>query len=242
MGSTGVGVADDGGAWFQNPAGLGAMNIKCEPDQLWAADVIGGYASAAGEDGGGLTVSAWQPQYRSGIGGGYGDLNDIGRAYGIGGGTNIKESPFSVGLSVTRIDPFGPGAFTFLNLGLMYRFEQPNKNPIRLGALIRDLTDDSDNGPFVDLGIGWPVTNNLLFAADVRDVTDEVDTQVNAGVEVTFGTTRDWVARAGLNDTPTDTNLCLGLGFQFTPEWRVDAAWVNADPDNTWMIAGGYSY
>ena len=29
MGGAAIGVADDAGAWFQNPAGLGALNVAC---------------------------------------------------------------------------------------------------------------------------------------------------------------------------------------------------------------------
>lgn len=242
MGSTGVGLADDGAAWFQNPAGLAALDITCVPDQRWGADVIAGATRVDEHNGGGVTVSAWQPTSRVGVGAGYGDVDDTGRTFGLGVGTNYQDSDFSVGLSYTRIDPFGPKVFDELNLGFMFRFEQPCKDPIRIGLLVRDLNNDTCQGPFVDFGFSWPATNALLLAADVRDLTDEIDLEVNGGLEYTFGCANEWTARAGLHDTVTDTNLCLGAGYRWTKDWRIDAAWEDRSSENTWVVSAGFTY
>lgn len=242
MGSTGVGVADDAAAWFQNPAGLGALNIKCTPNQRLAVDMMAGAIRMSEENGGGITASGWNPATHVGVGAGYGDINDTGRDYGVGVGASYKDSPFSYGLSYDRVHPFGDGWFDILNVGFMYRFEQPGKDPLRVGLLLRDVTNDTDNGPFVDLGIAWPVTNGLLFAADFRDLTTQIDFEVNGGLEYKFGANHGWVARAGLHDTLTDTNLCAGLGFRFNPDWRIDTAWEDNSSENTWLISGAYTY
>ena len=242
MGSTAVGVADDGAAWFQNPAGLAALHVKCTEGQPWAADAIAGWGEFEDDNAGGITASGWDAARGFGVGAGYGDINNLGRAYGLGVGASINQTPLSVGLSYVRNHRFGDNDFNFLNVGLMYRFEQPCKDPLRLGVLVRDVFNDSDEGPFVDLGIAWPVTQNLLFAADVVDLTDQIDLETNVGLEYKFGLTQGLVLRAGLQDTPTDTNLCLGAGWKLNQDWRIDAAWVNADPDNTIAVAAAYSY
>lgn len=245
MGNTGVGVADDAAAWFQNPAGLGALRMKCEKEgQLWGVDAEGSYAKLNGQSAGGFNVSAWQPTHLVGVGFGYGDIDEVGRAIGVGFGMNYGQTPFSYGLNYVRLAPAAGAlpARNTINLGLMYRFEQPDNDPLRLGLRVRDLGDSGDNGMLFDLGVAWPVTSELLFAADVLDIGDKVDTEVNAGAEYWFGPKRNWTARVGVNDTATDTNATFGLGYVFSKDLRIDGAWIDTNPDTTWSIAGTYSY
>jgi hypothetical protein len=243
MGSTGIGVADDAAAWFQNPAGLAALRPQCETeDELWAAEVTAGYGKVLGENAGVINVSGWQPANLIGAGFGYGDVEDTGRAWGIGFGMNYRQSPFSFGLNFLRDDPAVGDPETSLNLGLMYRFEQPDKDPLRLGLYVRDLTDVYDNGLMWDLGLAWPATNELLIAVDVRDITNEIDTEVNAGAEYWFGPDRDWALRAGVNDNLVGTDFTFGMGYVFSKDVRIDASVVDSDPDTTWNIAATYVY
>lgn len=243
MGSTGIGVADDAAAWFQNPAGLAALRPQCETeDELWAAEITGGFGKNLGQNAGVLTVSGWQPARLVGLGFGYGDVEDTGRAWGIGFGMNYSDTPFSFGLNFVRDDPVVGDPETSLNVGLMYRFAQPDKDPLRLGLYLRDVTDVYDNGLIFDLGVAWPATNELLLAVDFRDIFNEVDTQINAGAEYWFGSDRDWAARVGVNDSATDTNLTFGLGYVFSRDIRVDASVVDSDPNTTWNIAATYVY
>lgn len=244
MGGAGIGVADDAAAWYQNPAGLGALNIACPVEgKEWAADAVGAFMDAGDVDGFILTGSGWKPGDLWGLGAGYADVEDAGSAFGIGYGANWKNSAFSWGANVVFEDPDAGDSDTFFNVGLMYRFMQPEKAPIRLGLLIEDITDESDNGPFFNLGIAWPAAPQWLVAVDVVDVTDETDDgpYFSGGVEYSFVGT-GWKARAGFADTGDDHDLTLGAGYAFGNQWRVDAAWQNADADDIWSIGAGFTW
>jgi len=244
MGGAAIGVADDAGAWFQNPAGLGALNVACPTEgKEWAADAVAAYADAGDADAWLLTGSAWKPADRWGIGAGYVDGDEYGKSYGIGYGANWKTSPLSWGANLVVEDPDDAGSDTYFNLGFMYRFAVPEKAPIRLGLLIEDVTDQSDNGPYFDLGVAWPVAPQWLVAADITDITDETDDgpYFSGGVEYSFVGT-GWKARAGFADTGDGHDLTLGAGYAFGNQWRVDAAWQNADEDDIWSVGAGYTW
>lgn len=239
MGGAVTGMADDGSAWFQNAAGLGALNLQPQEGKLWANDAIAGYADFGSDDAWGLTWSGWQPAKALGVGAGYANT-DWADILGAGVGIGIKNLPLSVGLSVYNQDPSSGSDTTYLDLGLMYQFAQPEKAPIRLGLVARDLTDE-DQTTF-DIGVAWPAAPNWLVAVDVKDLTDEYDTLFCGGVEYTFGQTAEWAARAGLTDDGSDNNLTLGVGYKFKNNWRVDAAWVDGDVDDTWGVSAGIGF
>lgn len=239
MGGAVTGMADDGSAWFQNAAGLGALNLQPQEGKLWANDAIAGYADFGSDDAWGLTWSGWQPAKALGVGAGYAST-DWADTFGAGVGIGIKNLPLSVGLSVYNQDPSSGSDTTYLDLGLMYQFAQPEKAPIRLGLVARDLTDEDQT--IFDIGVAWPAAPNWLVAVDVKDLTDEYDTLFCGGVEYTFGQTAEWAARAGLTDDGSDHNLTLGVGYKFKNNWRVDAAWVDGDVDDTWGVSAGIGF
>ncbi|MEN6642061.1 MAG: hypothetical protein ABFE08_06410 [Armatimonadia bacterium] len=245
MGGAAIGVADDAGAWLQNPAGLAALNVACpSEDKLWAADAVLSFADAGDVDGWALTGSAWKPSSAYGFGAGLLNIDDLGDLVGAGYGAAWKNTPFSWGVNVVNVslddDSFDD---TIFNLGLMYRFAVPEKAPIRFGLLVEDITDQSDLGPFFSLGMAWPVTPQWLVAADVTDVTGETDDGpfFSGGVEYSFVGT-GWKARAGFADTGDGHDLTLGAGYAFGNQWRVDAAWQNADNDDILSIGAGYTF
>jgi hypothetical protein len=236
MGNTSTAIADDGGAWFQNPAGLGSLNVACQPDKTWANDIIG-FGGDSFDSFFGATWSGFQPAKRQGFGAGYIDGGNV-KIFGGGFGMDIKNSPFSVGAAVEWFDPDGGDSDTIVNLGGMYRFERADADPVRVGLVISDLFDQSDNGPFFDLGIAWPVNDQLLLAGDIVDLTDEIDAQINFGAEYLFGTEREWALRAGA----VDGDLTLGGGYAFRNNWRIDAAWADTDIDSTWTVGAGLNF
>lgn len=266
MGGASVGVADDAAAWIQNPAGLGALSMACpDEEKEWANDAILSYSDAGAGDGVGLTWSGWKPAKAYGFGAGYGTA-DAGAsgfglsagmdvdAFGIGYGRQIKDGPLSIGLNVLRVEAdvwitdgessiSASAKETLFNLGFLYKFEQPEKAPIRLGLLVSDVTDESNMGPQFSLGVAWPVAPQWLVAVDVLDVTDESDDgpYFSGGVEYSLAET-PWKFRAGLADTGDGHDLTLGAGYNFGNKWRVDAAWQNADYDDVWSIGAGFSF
>lgn len=239
MGGTAVGVADDGLAWQQNPAGLGALNVPCAEGKPWGHDVIGAFLNVDDTDIWGITWSGWKPEQRLGVGAGYLNLDGDVNVFGAGVGLAIKESPFSVGANFIVVDPDGGSSSTLLDAGVMYRILRENKAPVRLGLTVTDITDEI-GGAFWNIGGSGNITDKLLLAVDILDLTDEVDTMVNAGVEYTAGRQNEWRLRAGLVDTGDDHELTLGAGYaKPDSRWRFDFGWANTDPDNLWTIGAG---
>lgn len=255
MGNVGVAVADDGAAWWQNPAGLASLNIPCMEGKDWANDAIGTWSDLDEITGLGLTWSGYQPSKRMGFGAGVSDIEDIGTFYGAGFGMAIGTSPFSAGISVERasFDTFGSSETcedgrdeTLFNLGLMYSLPLSECAPLRLGLVVEDITNQSDLGPFYNFGVAWYATPALLLAADVVDITDETDDGpfFNFGAEYAFGTDMAWKARAGIADTLLSdcSNLTLGVGYKFVNNWRLDASWQDLGDSDAISVSAGYSF
>lgn len=239
MGTAGIGVADDGAAWFQNPAGLANLNVQCQDGKLWANDVIG-FVGDSDDTLWGVNWSGWQPAKGMGFGAGYTSLaGGDEKTYGVGFGMNITKTPLSAGVSLMHISD--GGSDTFGNIGLLYRFVQPGKAPIRLGLTVLDVTDQI-GGPVWNLGVAWPATPDLLVAVDWNDVSDKYNSAFNAGAEYAFGTNKEWRARAGIFDTGDSHKLTLGAGYALPKNWRVDAAWADTEGHSTWSIGAGYSF
>lgn len=240
MGGAAIGVADDGAAWFQNPAGLAALNVPCKEGSEYANDAILAYANANDESAWLLTWSGWKPSDRMGWGAGYATADDVGSSFGAGFGAGLKSIPLSAGINIMSVNPEGPdNDETVLNLGLMYGVDLgEEKAPLRLGLTVDDITTQFSDDAIWSAGLGWQATKDLLVAADVVDITEELgDVGFNGGVEYCFGNQREWRARAGLIDLG-DEELTLGAGWQHN-NWRADFAWINSDPDNTWTVGIG---
>jgi len=251
MGGAGIGVADDAAAWYQNPAGLAALKVPVLEGKKIGIDAVGTYADYDEADAWAIDVSGWDPAKRIGAGVGYSDIEEASSMFGFGVGVAIKNTALTVGANVMFVDNDLMGSSpasttdddpTWLNLGFLYKFEQPEKAPIRAGLVIADLADESDNGPFLDLGIAWPATDKLLVAVDVTDITDEVDVEINGGVEYIMGKNNEIALRAGLMDNGDDHDLTLGAGYSFPNGFRVDAAYLNADWDETWSVSVGKNF
>lgn len=239
MGGTGVGVANDGVAWGQNPAGLGALDLKAPEGKTWGNDAIGAYADSGSSDAWSASWSGWQPAEAQGFGAGYAD-NDYSKMFGAGFGMALKNSPLSFGVNVYSVDPDMGSSKTYFDLGAMYQFVQPEKAPIRVGLVARDIADEVQTT--FDLGVAWPAAPDWLVAVDILDVTDEFNTAFNAGLEYKFGDLMEWTARIGEVDNGTDNNLTLGAGYAFANNWRVDAGWVDTDGDSTWSVGAGFGF
>jgi len=240
MGGAGIGVADDAAAWYQNPAGLAALNVPCPDGAEYATQAVFSYSNTDDADSYEISVSGWNPGQRFGYGAGYVNAGGIFHGSGVGFGAGFKNMPLSVGFNVVNDRPDGDA--TVLNAGVMYRIAQgEGKEPIRFGLAIDDLTDRSGVGPTYHVGIGWKPVNNLLIAVDATDLTDEWDEGVgiSGGVEYCFNdSARKWFGRAGMMDSGDDHLLTLGVGYQ-AKGWHVDFAWVDTDPNSTWTIGLG---
>lgn len=238
MGNAATAVADDGGAWFQNPAGLGSLNVACQENKKWANDIIG-FGGDSSDSFFGGTWSGFMPEKAQGFGAGYVD-DSFTKMWGAGFGMDWGKTPFSVGINFLQNDPDDDcvDSSTFVDLGFMYKFARADADPVRVGLVVQDLFDDSDNGPFFNFGIAWPVNDQLLLAADIVDLSDQIDSRFNVGAEYLFGTQHEWAARAGA----VDGDLTLGAGYAFANNWRIDAAWADTDVDSTWTVGAGLNF
>jgi hypothetical protein len=277
MGLVGIGVADDSSAWFQNPAGLAALSLSPQEGKLWAHDLSASYISFGGIkstpfdsfEAFRASWSGFKPDSKVGVGAGYMNIDDAGVGIGAGIGVGIGDTGLSVGLNVINVDPFFVGLpnETLLNAGLMYRIDQgAGKAPIRIGLTYNNVTDESYGGflpipSCLNLGIAWPISNDLLLALDVQDLTEAIKDDYgpgapgmhfNGGVEFRFGAAREWAVRAGAMDidvSAIDTFFTAGLGYEFG-RYRVEGAWVSPveltgapfDFNSTWTIGAGMKF
>jgi len=252
MGGAGIGVADDAAAWFQNPAGLAALNLQCKEGNEYANDALVGFADQDESNAWLISWSGWKPSDNIGFGAGYGDMEDVASAFGAGFGAGIKNIPLSLGINVMSVNVDGSGddpAYddgdddqTILNFGAMYRFDQgEGKAPVRLGVTADDITEEFDRGVIWNAGIAWPATPELLIALDVNDLSEEIgDATFNGGAEYAFGLNKEWRGRAGLMDDGDETNFTVGFGYA-AKNWRADFAWIDTDPESTWAVGVGIS-
>lgn len=246
MGSTGIGVANDNAAWFQNPAGLGAFGIAAKEGNSWANDINGTFATNS-EDVWGFTWSGAKSAANWGVGAGYLDY-DGGSVFGAGAGMQWKDTPLSLGLNVVRFDEdeeilgtsFGEGSATLVNLGLMYRFEQEDKAPIRVGVVALDVADEW-GGPVWGAGVLWPATAELGIAVDVIDIFDRMGdgALINAGAEYAFRD--DITGRIGVVDEDGSHALTLGAGYKWG-DYRLDAAWQDLTGDSLWAFSASKAW
>lgn len=255
MGTTGVGIADDAAAWFQNPAGLGLMKSTNSLIPL-ASDLVGTwYGMDFGDglkDNWSVTWSGAMTGRGMGLGAGYADEYG-GKEFGAGFGMALKPGWLSWGISALRNDPdsvmtttatgiTGADASTEVNLGLMGQIPQLQSDPIRIGLTISDIFDDSDMGRNLNVGAYWPPIKSLGVAVDLVDITDEQDLGVrfNAGVEYKIGLLGQWTVRAGMMDDGDNRDFTAGVGFQVI-KWRVDAAY-SAAADGLYALSAGWVF
>lgn len=255
MGGAAIGVADDGAAWFQNPAGLAALNIPCPEDAEYASDAMFSYFNTDGDNAYDLTWSGWKPSESFGAGAGLFNPAGRGHSFGVGFGAGFKNMPLSFGFNVISVnegivgtgpDPYPEqyacdDTFTVLNAGAMYRFGS-DACPLRVGVTAGDVTNEFFGNTIWSAGFSWVPVSRLLVAVDAVDLTDELDegVMVSGGVEYGFsaGNGRTIYARAGVLDDGDDSNLTLGLGYRYG-EWHADFAWIDSDFESTWSAGLG---
>lgn len=248
MGGAVVGVADDAAAWIYNPAGLPNIKLTAEPGGSWDGLATGSWGTDRGtkNDVVSLTASMKRtPDSNWGVGVGYLDSEKAFSTLGIGYGYQFKNSPLSVGASLYRVDPdfVGSKAETAFDLGFMYSFRVENREPVKVGLVVRDLTQDIYAKRTFDAGASWKVNSQWLVALDITDLTDESNLGpfISGGAEYTFGTNMEWQARAGFADDGVDHNLTLGAGYDFG-KWTLDAAFVNIKGGDFWTVGGSIGF
>lgn len=283
MGMTGTAVADDSGAWYQNPAGLVDLSVMAPEGKDWAHDAQASYISIGGIESSPfesfdtvrLNWSTCNREDRVGVGAGYTHI-DLPSAFGVavvgaGAGIGIGNTGFSLGADVVNINPSAPFSIpdeTLLGLGAMYRINQSGKRPIRIGLTYTNVTEENYAGGFpipstLNVGVNWPITDNITVAADILDILEDVQDTFgsgapglhwNVGGEFAFGSNRQFAVRGGLFDldiSGVDMFWTLGAGFRFG-RFRVDGAWVSPIEgsllppglsfNSTWSVGAGMEF
>ncbi|MEN6644535.1 MAG: hypothetical protein ABFE08_19030 [Armatimonadia bacterium] len=241
MGNAVIGVADDAGAWSQNPAGLGALHVATKDGNSWGHDIVVGFGEInPGNDDLAINWSGWNPTTTIGLGAGYNGLGHT-ETFGAGFGMSYNKTMFSWGVDVMRIKN-DSHSDTALDLGAMYRFIRPGKPSTRLGLKISDIGDSTDAGPQVGLGVSWTAAENLMVAVDVADISGKSahGPFINAGAEYRLGKTNEWSARGGLFDAGDGHKLTLGVGLVL-PKVRLDLGYMNTD-SSSWMVGAGFDF
>lgn len=242
MGNTGIGIADDAAAWYQNPAGLGALNWEPRPGHHWTHQGLGMWnRSDNDENAFAGTWSAYLPGMQLGKGAGWGWLGGAGRGGGFGLGKGLGDSGFSIGANAMYCDPYHEDAESdwTVNAGLMFHAD-PMGRPLRIGMLFSDLNNQTDNGPYWNLGASYRLNERWLLATDVLDVTDRTEEgpYLNFGAEYNLGGLRDWKLRGGLTDTWDGHKVSLGAGVKLG-ENRLDLGWQDAPGGSLWGFSVG---
>lgn len=242
MGNAVIAVADDGGAWAQNPAGLGALHVRTQDGKTFGNDLILGLGkiNPGNDTGVGINWSGWNPSSKMGFGAGYNNLGDT-TMFGAGFGMTYRDSMFSWGADLMRLETdFGND--TVLDLGAMYRFARSEKASTRVGLKIFDATNATDAGPQLGLGVAWAASDDLLVAADMVDVTSESASGpfLNAGMEYKLGQEKQWRVRGGLFDDGDGHKLTLGAGL-ILAKVRFDLGYMDTN-NSTWMAGAGFDF
>ena len=91
MGSAVIGVADDAGAWAQNPAGLGALHVRTQDGKAFGNDVVIalGKVRPGNDTALGINWSGWNPLTTVGFGAGLNRMGDT-KTFGAGVGMGYR--------------------------------------------------------------------------------------------------------------------------------------------------------
>jgi len=247
MGGVGIGIADDGAAMFQNPAGLSSLSVVPQEGKEWGTDAIGNYMKVSSDFASddptlfNLSAATFKPAEGYGFGAGY--LTYDAESYDVkmyGAGAARRFGGINLGASITRSeisDPLTEG-INLINIGGLYRAPGAKWS---LGLVARDVTNQTDRGPWYDAGIAIKLGRNLLIAADALDVTTEIyeDSLISFGAEYAFAP--QWKARLGSFDTGDGSDITGGLGFAWN-NWRIDAAYIDDDGGSIWNVGVGTSF
>ncbi len=240
MGGVGVAVADDGAAWHQNPAGLGALNLSPLEGKKLANDVIGSY-NDTGDSSFGFTWSGWDPAKKAGFGAGYFEAEDSVRNEGI------WENPEDFIDFTSKLQTFGVGYGQALS-----------NSPLSVGVSVlraKNTLDDAYNGP------GDTIMREEVYSANgtifnvglLYQVAQRDKAPIRLGLTVNDLTSETVVPLLRANDNSESNEIVpkeigpfvnFGVAWQATPEWLVaaDVTDLTDETDNGPFFSAGAEY
>lgn len=221
LGGASIAVANDSSAVGTNPANLGQLDIGLDDGMTgmrpWSFEASGIFELCGDTDLWGVTFAGTPVNSDWGVGAAYGDTTwDDGWAVGFG--KSVSPGNWSWGLSAVDA-----GNETIYNGGLL--FDLPDGMDLKAGAVVRDLTDETDAGPYFDLGAKLRLQNTAMVALDIYDVTKELNTSFGAGIEYDLPNKPGWAVRGGVREYGL---FSAGAGYS-ADAWRADLAWVEMD-------------
>jgi hypothetical protein len=246
MGGTSVALQNGGSQWSANPAGLGqdlglgipVTNSKC---WLWQGDnqddvIVAGGKDAVDNAFYGLTYSGLSQKQGWGFGAGYGHGDNEGDGYGAGLGVRLGKSGFSFGANWQHCSPDWGSDTDSVNLGLLW--QAPGATKWRVGFVARDVNDGRYDAGVYDLGFAIPVVpSRCLVSVDILDLGDWHQRMANFGFEaVPFESCPEFSFRGGLLDNGYFSRPTIGLGYKFKGDWRLDASWLDSQPNQVWQV------
>lgn len=233
MGGAGIALVDDSGAIDLNPAGLGQLDIGVGDvmgAKPWSWEV-GATTDIDGDNSfQSLNAAGTSTGSPFGVGARYTDLDSGDDTWAAGFGNAVLSSDMSWGVSA-----LDDGTSTQFNAGGMWNLPEILVD-LRVGAVGRDLTAETADGPYFDVGASAGLGEIGTAVVDFTDVTNEQDSSYRVGVEYPFALA--FTLRAGMQE---DERLSAGAGFALGTV-HVDAAWVEAvggADDNIFVTATG---
>jgi hypothetical protein len=252
MGGASVAVADDAFAWFQNPAGLASLAAAPKEGSKWSWDVAAESTFSTQDSDGsdhtawGLSLSACDPAQGMGfgIGGGQDKFdNDKTQLWGAGFGIKGRDDStkdWAIGANVHREDETVTNVVqtaqttvtrsidteTVYDLGLMYNVKVAETLPVKIGFVIRNLSDKSDGRSYIG-GVSFKASDRVLVAADLMGIGQRSRNWAVGGEYKV----NEWAFRAG----DASGALALGAGYQWN-NWCLDYAHTQKDGSKTNLV------
>lgn len=161
---------------------------------------------------------------------------------GLSWGVSIAHAKFEPGIS-----EFNDVSKTFGNIGLTYDIEIADRAPIKLGLLVSDVTNQTENeygesvfggfgGRTWSAGASFHVTPKLLFAVDLVGIGSPSKRAWQMGAEYRQD---EWAVRAG----DADGMLTLGAGWCSNDgRWFIDYAHAQKEGSKTNLVSAGFNF
>jgi hypothetical protein len=231
MGGAAIAVANDCGAWRQNPAGLPRLNVPQQEGPLLSDLQINfGSFTEGSSNVWGMNWSGYSPAHRIGFGAGFASISEAMSPswQGVGVGMQIGSSPFSMGASLRRIElPLED--LWYGNVGALIRSGQ-----FAVGVRVDDVTARSGDR-YVNAGASWQAGDRLLLAVDAIDATNVIGNGPLYCYGGELKVTPALALRAGSIDDGFERATSFGAGYE-QAGYRFDFAYLDSSGGAFWSV------
>jgi len=225
VGGTGTAAATDEGALDFNPASLATLKLgpgTAGNDMAWKGSITLGGGTF---DESSLKVATVNTSQNWGAAVSFERASDdwTDELAQAGYGWKLSRYPLSLGASIASED-----GDNYFNVGALYEVNQKTLPPVRLGAVVANVTCNDDEPAWLNLGVCVPVSERFFIALDGFDVTGSLWEPIYAfGAEYAFP--KDLVIRAG----SLDGAMTIGAGMKRN-QWNLDVSFNGWPSDWGW--------